>query len=96
MAEKIRPLYDRVLLKRLEESEEKTIGGIIIPDAAKEKGHEAQVLAVGTGRVDTTGKVIPLQVKTGDTVLVSKYAGTDAGNDLIIVREDDILAIVEK
>lgn len=98
MIEKIRPLYDRVLIKRLEDIEETTLGGIIIPDAAKEKGQLAEVLAVGTGRLDSTGKLQPLQVKGGDRVMISKYAGTETGSDknVLIVREDDILGIVEK
>lgn len=96
MAKNIRPLYDRVLVKRLENSEEKTVGGIIIPDAAKEKGQTAKVIAIGSGRMSPEGKVTPLQVKVGDTVLLGKYSGTEAGEkDLVIVREDEILGIIE-
>lgn len=96
MLDKIRPLYDRVLIKRLETGEEVTIGGIIIPDAAKEKPQTGTVLATGTGRVSAEGKIIPLQVKKGDTVFFGKYAGTEAGKDLIVIREDEILGIVEQ
>ncbi len=96
MAKNIRPLYDRVLVRRLEINEEKTAGGIIIPDAAKEKGHTAKVIAVGSGRVSSEGKVTSLQVKVGDVVLLGKYSGTEAGEkDLVIVREDEILGIIE-
>lgn len=95
MFEKLRPLGDRVLVQRME-SEEVTHGGIIIPDAAKEKPQTGKVLAVGNGRVTTEGKVMPMQVKVGDSVFLPKYAGTEAGKDLIIVREDEILAIMER
>jgi len=95
MFQKFRPLGDRVLIKRLE-GEEKTAGGIIIPDAAKEKAQTGSVIAVGPGRVDTTGRVIPAQVKVGDIVYFGKYTGTEAGDDLLIVREDEILGVVEK
>ena len=95
MLPKIRPLYDRVLIKRLEK-EEKTEGGIIIPDTAKEKGQTGKVIAVGNGRLSKDGTVTPLLVKEGDTVYFGKYAGTDAGDDHIIIREDEILGIVEK
>ncbi|MBD3265749.1 co-chaperone GroES [bacterium] len=93
----VRPLADRVLLKRLEEKEEKQ-GGIIIPDTAKEKPQEAEVIAVGTGKLDKDGKRIAMEVKKGDKVLISKYGGTDVkidGDEHVIVREDDILAVVE-
>lgn len=93
----IKPLADRILVKRLEEKEEKQ-GGIIIPDTAKEKPQEAEVIAVGPGRLDKDGKHIPVAVKKGDRVLVSKYGGTDVkidGVEHVILREDDILAIVE-
>jgi len=95
MFEKFRPLGDRVLVKRIEE-QEKTIGGIIIPDAAKEKAQTGKVLAVGPGKMDNSGKVIPAQVKTGDVIYFGKYAGTDAGHDYLIIKEDEILGIVEK
>ncbi len=95
---KVKPLYDRVLVKRLE-IEEKTEGGIIIPDAAKEKPMQGEVIAVGEGKVSDDGKVIPLKVKVGDRVLFSKYAGTEVkikGEEYLIMREDDIMAIVEE
>jgi chaperonin GroES len=95
---KIRPLQDRIIVKRLEE-EEKTGGGIIIPDTAKEKPMEGKVVAVGKGKVLENGKVLPLDVKAGDRVLFSKYAGTEVkldGEEHLIMREDDILGIVEK
>jgi chaperonin GroES len=93
----VKPLADRVLLKRLEEKEEKK-GGIIIPDTAKEKPQEAEVIAVGSGKTDKDGNKVPMEVKKGDKVLISKYGGTDVKIDdveHVIVREDDILAIVE-
>lgn len=93
---KVIPLHDRVLLKRLEEQETKK-GGIIIPDTAKEKPQEAEVIAVGKGRVAEDGKVIPLDVKKGDKVLIGKFSGTEVtiGNtEHIIVREEEILAKV--
>jgi chaperonin GroES len=91
---KVLPLYDRVLIKRLEEKEVKR-GGIIIPDTAKEKPQEAEVIEAGKGRVNDEGKVVPLEVKKGDRVLIGKYSGTEVtidGVELIIVREDEILA----
>ncbi|HHD11687.1 MAG TPA: co-chaperone GroES [Deltaproteobacteria bacterium] len=94
---KIKPLHDRVIVKRLEE-EEKTKGGIIIPDTAKETPVEGKVIAVGPGRKDENGKLIPMDVKEGDTVIFSKYAGTEVkleGEEYLIMREDDILGIVE-
>jgi chaperonin GroES len=93
---KISPLYDRVLLKRIEEKEVKR-GSIIIPDTAKEKPQEAEVIAAGKGRVTDEGKVITLSVKAGDKVLIGKYAGTEVmidGEEHIILREDEILAII--
>lgn len=96
MFERIRPLYDRVLVKRLEEEEEKTAGGIIIPDTAKEKGQRGKVMAVGLGRLQTSGEIVPLQVKEGDEVFFGKYAGTQAGDEFLILREDEILGVVEK
>ncbi|MCM2333740.1 MAG: co-chaperone GroES [Anaeromyxobacteraceae bacterium] len=93
----IRPLQDRVIVKRLEEVE-KTKGGIIIPDTAKEKPIEGKVVAVGNGKVQEDGKVRPLDVKAGDTVLFSKYAGTEIkidGVEHLIMREEDILGVVE-
>lgn len=94
---KITPLQDRVLVKRLEE-EERTKGGIIIPDTAKEKPIEGKVIAVGKGKVKDDGTVLPLDVKVGDKVLFSKYAGTEVkidGEEHLIMREDDILGIIE-
>jgi len=96
MINTIVPLYDRVLIQRVEEAESKTSGGIIIPDAAKEKTQIGLVIAIGNGRLMHDGKIVPLQVKKGDTVFFAKYAGTDAGEDLLIIREDEILAIVTK
>lgn len=95
---KLRPLNDRVVVKRIEE-EQKTAGGIIIPDTAKEKPIQGEVVAVGNGKVMEDGTRRPLDVKAGDRVLFGKYAGTDIkveGDELLIMREDDILAIVEK
>ena len=94
---KIRPLQDRVIVKRVEE-EEKTKGGIIIPDSAKEKPMEGKVIAVGTGKVLEDGKKLPLDVKKGDRILFGKYAGTEVkidGEEHLIMREDDILGILE-
>ncbi|MCX5922450.1 MAG: co-chaperone GroES [Candidatus Dependentiae bacterium] len=95
MFEKFRPLGDRVLVARVED-QEKTAGGIYIPDAAREKAQTGKVIAVGTGRIDTTGKVTPLHVAVGDLVYFGKYSGTEAGKDYLIVREDEILGIIEK
>ena len=94
MVEKIRPLLDRVLVKRLE-NEEKTEGGIYIPDVAKEKAQTGKVVAVGTGKVLRDGKVQQMQVKVGDVVFLPKYAGTEADKDHIIIKEEEILGIVE-
>ena len=94
---KMRPLQDRVIVKRLEE-EEKTKGGIIIPDTAKEKPQEGKVIAVGKGKVTEEGKVIPPDVKAGDKILFGKYSGTEIkveGEELLIMREEDILGIIE-
>jgi chaperonin GroES len=94
---KLRPLHDRVIVKRLEE-EERTAGGIIIPDTAKEKPQQGKVIAVGKGRILEKGEVVALSVKEGDRILFSKYAGTEVkagGEELLIMREDDILAIFE-
>ncbi|MCS7280309.1 MAG: co-chaperone GroES [Desulfobacterota bacterium] len=94
---KVRPLHDRVLVIRIQE-EEKTKGGIIIPDSAKEKPQEGKVVAVGDGKYLDNGTKIPLSVKVGDRVLFGKYAGTEIkieGEEHLILREDDILAIVE-
>ncbi|MFZ5775133.1 MAG: co-chaperone GroES [Thermodesulfobacteriota bacterium] len=93
----IRPLNDRILVKRLEE-EEKTRGGIIIPDSAKEKPAEGKVVAVGNGRLNDKGERVKMELKAGDRVLFSKYGGTDVkidGTDYLIMREDDVLGVVE-
>ena len=97
MAQKIRPLQDRIIVKRVQE-EEKTKGGIIIPDSAKEKPIEGKVIAAGNGKVLEDGKVRPLDVKKGDRVLFSKYAGTEIkldGEEHLIMREEDILGVIE-
>ena len=94
---KVRPLHDRIIVKRLEE-EERTKGGIIIPDTAKEKPIEGKVIAVGDGRINEDGKKIPLDVKKGDRVLFVKYGGTEIkidGEEHLMMKEDDILAIIE-
>ncbi len=94
---KIRPLHDRIIVKRLSE-EQKTKGGIIIPDTAKEKPQEAEVIAVGNGKILDDGKKVPLDVKAGDKILFSKYSGTEIkveGEEYLILREDDVQAIVE-
>ncbi len=96
---KFRPLHDRVVVRRIE-AEEKTAGGIIIPDTAKEKPQEGEVLAVGPGRFDDEGeKSIPLDVKVGDTVLYSKYGGTEvkySGEEFLILSARDVLAVIER
>jgi chaperonin GroES len=94
---KVKPLHDQVIVQRLEE-EEKTKGGIIIPDTAKEKPIEGKVIAVGAGRIKKDGTKIPLEVKKGNRVLYAKYAGTEVkidGEEYLIMKEDDILAIIE-
>ena len=93
-----RPLHDRVLVRRVE-ADEKTAGGIIIPDTAKEKPQEGEVIAVGPGSRDESGKLIPPDVKTGDAVLFGKWSGTEVtidGEDLLIMKEADIMGIIEK
>ena len=97
MATQVRPLHDRIIVKRIEE-EEKTAGGIIIPDTAKEKPQQGKVVAAGPGRHED-GKVIPLDVKKGDTILFGKYAGTEIkldGVEHLIMREDDVLGIIDR
>ena len=92
----IRPLQDRIIVKRVKE-EEKTAGGIIIPDTAKEKPQQAEVVAVGPGRITDDGKRVALEVKTGDKILMGKYSGTEVkidGNEYVILREDDVLAVM--
>jgi chaperonin GroES len=94
---KIRPLQDRILVKRIDE-EEKTKGGIIIPDTAKEKPSEGKVVAVGKGKISEDGKLTPLDVKKGDRILFSKYSGTEVnieGDEHLIIREDDVLGVLE-
>jgi len=95
---KIRPLHDRVIVRRLEE-ERKTAGGIVIPDTAKEKPIQGEVVAVGSGKILDDGKVRPLDVKVGDKILFGKYSGTEVkvGNEeLLVMREEDIMGVVEK
>jgi chaperonin GroES len=95
---KVRPLQDRILVKRLEE-EEKTKGGIIIPDSAKEKPVEGEVIAVGNGKVTDKGEVRPLAVKKGDRILFGKYSGTEIkieGVEHLILREDEVLGVIER
>lgn len=92
----IRPLHDRVLVKRVED-EEQVRGGIIIPDTAKEKPQQAEVVAVGPGKLDDDGKRQPMDVKKGDRVLIGKYSGSEIkldGEDMVILREDEILAVI--
>lgn len=94
---KFRPLHDRVLLRRVE-ADEKTAGGIIIPDTAKDKPQEGEIVAVGSGSRDEAGKVVPLDVKAGDKVLFSKWSGTEVtldGEELLVMKESDIMGIVE-
>jgi len=95
---KVRPLHDRLLVKRIEE-QETVRGGIIIPDSAKEKPQEGEVLAVGKGKITDEGKVLPLDVKEGDRILFGKYAGSEIkldGQDLLILREDEVLGVLSK
>ncbi len=98
MATKLRPLHDRILVERIEEGEQK-VGGIIIPDSAKEKPQQGKVVAVGAGKPDKDGKKMPLDVKAGDTILFGKYSGQEIkidGTEYLIMREDEVLAVVEK
>ena len=98
MAAKFTPLHDRILVRRVEE-QETTPSGLIIPDTAKDKPQEGEVLAVGKGKIKEDGKVIPLDVKTGDRILFGKYAGNEiilAGDEYLIMREDEVLGIVAK
>lgn len=93
---KVRPLHDRILVRRLEE-DDKTAGGIIIPDTAKEKPQRGEIVAAGKGRVTNDGKTIPLEVRTGDTVLFGKYSGTELklnGEEYLMMREEDILGVL--
>jgi chaperonin GroES len=98
MAVHIRPLHDRLIVKRIEEQESRSAGGIIIPDSAKEKPQEGKVLAVGKGKKNDDGKIIPLDVKTGDRILFGKYSGSEIkveGEECLILREDEVLGVVE-
>ncbi len=93
----IRPLHDRIIAKRIEEGEQK-VGGIIIPDSAKEKPQQGKVIATGKGKIKDDGKVLPLDVKAGDTILFGKYSGQEIkldGEEYLIMREDEILAVLE-
>jgi chaperonin GroES len=95
---KVRPLRDRILVERVEEAEQRSIGGIIIPDTAREKPQQGRVVAVGKGRVNDKGEVFPLDVKTGDTILFGKYAGSEIkieGKEYLIIREDEVLGVTE-
>ena len=94
---KVRPLHDRIIVSRLEEGEQK-VGGIIIPDTAKEKPQQGKVIAVGKGKLEKDGKVTPLDVKVGDTILFGKYAGQEIkldGEEFLIMREEEVLGVVE-
>jgi len=94
----VRPLHDRIIVQRLEE-EEQRVGGSIIPDTAKEKPQQGKIIAVGKGRIEKDGKVTPLDVKAGDTVLFGKYAGQEIkidGSEYLIIREEEVLGVIEK
>ena len=94
---KVRPLHDRVIVERIEETEQK-VGGIIIPDTAKEKPQQGKIIAAGKGRVEKDGKLTPLDVKAGDTVLFGKYAGQEIkidGSEYLIIREEEVLGVIE-
>ena len=94
----VRPLRDRILVERNEQEQEQKVGGIIIPDTAKEKPQQGKVIAAGNGRINDEGKVIPLDVKAGDTILFGKYAGSEIkidGKEYLILKEDEVLGIVE-
>ena len=98
MATRIRPLADRLIVKRLDTQEQRSAGGIIIPDTAKEKPQEGKVVAVGKGKTNDDGKTTPLDVKPGDTILFGKYSGSEIkidGEEHLILREEDVLGIVE-
>ena len=95
---KVRPLHDRIIVQRIDEGEQK-VGGIIIPDSAKEKPQQGKIIAAGKGRIEKDGKVTPLDVKAGDTILFGKYAGQEIkidGNDYLIMREEEVLGVIEK
>jgi len=94
----MRPLHDRIIVERIDEGEQK-VGGIIIPDTAKEKPQQGKVIAVGKGRIEKDGKITPLDVKAGDTVLFGKYAGQEIkldGSEYLIIREEEVLGVIEK
>ena len=94
----IRPLYDRIVVKRIEDENEKTPGGLIIPDTAKEKPQQGEVVAAGQGKRNDDGKLIALDVKAGDRILFGKYSGSDIkmdGNEYLIMREDEVLGVIE-
>lgn len=95
MFKKFSPLGDRVFVKRVENNE-RSEGGIIIPDAAKERAQIGEVIAAGPGRIDNNGKLIPMTVKKGDRIYFGKYSGTEVGDDYLIMREDDVLGIIEQ
>ena len=98
MALKVRPLHDRIIVERIEEEGEQQVGGIIIPDTAKEKPQQGKVIAAGKGKVKDDGSVTPLDVKAGDTVLFGKYSGQEIkldGEEFLIMREDEILGVIE-
>ena len=98
MSVKVRPLHDRIIIERIEESSEQMVGGIIIPDTAKEKPQQGKVVAVGKGKVKEDGSVTPLDVKANDTVLFGKYSGQEIkldGTEYLIMREDEILGVIE-
>jgi chaperonin GroES len=97
MAIKVRPLHDRIIVQRLEEDEEQKVGGIIIPDTAKEKPQQGKVMAVGKGKVKEDGGIQPMDVEAGDTILFGKYSGQEIkldGEDYLIMREDEVLGVV--
>ncbi len=99
MKMKLKPIRDHIVAKRLEEEEEKKVGGIIIPDSAKEKPMTAEVIAVGSGKLLDDGKTVPLEVKAGDKIIVGKYSGSEVKLDeteYVILREDDVLGIIGK
>jgi chaperonin GroES len=97
MGIKVRPLHDRIIVQRLEEDDEQQVGGIIIPDTAKEKPQQGKVMAVGKGKVKEDGGILPMDVKDGDTILFGKYSGQEIkldGDDYLIMREDEVLGVV--
>ncbi len=94
----VRPLHDRIIVQRLEEDDEQKVGGIIIPDSAKEKPQQGKVIAAGKGKVNDDGKTVPLDVKSGDTILFGKYSGQEIkldGQEYLIMREDEVLGVLE-